>query len=267
MNIVVCVKQILDPDLPPAKFKVDPKSKQVIPPEGIPLVMNPYDEQAVELALRLKEKNGGKITALSLGAQEALSAIKHTLSLGADDGIALWDEAFAHSDSFSVAYILSRAIQKIGGYDLVLCGRQAADWDEGLNGPILAQQLGIPVINLVKNIEPADGKWRFTRVIAGGEQAFAVSLPALATITNEAPQPRLPTGWGIISANRKQIPVWNAQDIGADLAQVGSHAARRQLIGLTIPERKRNCEIIDGENTAQAADKLGRRLNELGALL
>jgi electron transfer flavoprotein beta subunit len=266
MNILVCVKQILDPNLPPAKFKVDAKSRRVIPPEGIPLVMNPYDEQAVELALRLKEKNGGKITAISLGGQEALSAVKHALSLGVDEGIALSDEAFS-GDSFSVAHTLSRAIQKIGSYDLVLCGRQAADWDEGLTGPILAQQLGIPVINLVKEIEPAGDKWRFTRVISGGEQVFAVSLPALATITNEAPHPRLPTGWGIISANRKQIPVWNAGDIGVDLAPVGGKAAGRTLTELSVPERKRSCEMMGGENAAEAAGSLARRLNETGALL
>jgi electron transfer flavoprotein beta subunit len=267
MNILVCVKQILDPALPPAKFKVDPESRQVIPPEGIPPVMNPYDEQALELALRLKEKNGGRVVAISLGGKEALSALKHALSLGADDGIALSDEAFAGSDSFSTAYILSIAIRKIGIYDLILCGRQAADWDEGLTGPILAQQLDIPVINLVKDIEPANGKLRLTRVIKGGEQVFAVSVPALATITNEAPQPRLPTGWGIISANRKQIPVWNAGDIGVDLSRVGSKAARRRLTDLFVPERKRNCEIIGGESVSEAAGKLVRRLNELGAIL
>jgi electron transfer flavoprotein beta subunit len=267
MNILVCVKQILDPNLPSAKFKVDAKSRRVIPPEGIPLAMNPYDEQAVELALRLKEKNGGKITAISLGGQEALSAVKHALSLGVDEGIALSDEAFAGSDSFSTAYVLSRAIDKIGSYDLVLCGRQAADGDEGLTGPILAQQLDIPVINLVKEIEPAGDKWRFTRVISGGEQVFAVSLPALATITNEAPHPRLPTGWGIISANRKQIPVWNAGDIGVDLGQVGGKAARRILTDLSVPERKRSCEMMGGENAAEAAGSLARRLKETGALL
>ncbi len=267
MNILVCVKQILDPALPPAKFKVDPESRQVIPPEGIPPVMNPYDEQALELALRLKEKNGGKVVAISLGTQEALSAVKHALSLGVDDGIALSDEAFAGSDSFSTAYILSSAIRKIGSYDLVLCGRQAADWDEGLTGPIVAQKLGIPIVSLVKDIEPANGKLRLTRVIKGGEQVFAVSLPALATITNEAPQPRLPTGWGIISANRKQIPVWNAGDMGVDLSQVGSKAARRRLTDLSVPERKRSCEIIGGESVSEAAGKLVRRLNELGAVL
>lgn len=267
MNIVVCVKQILDPNLPPAKFKVDSKARQIIPPEGIPLVVNPYDAQAVEMALRLKEKNGGTITAVSLGGPEAVSAVKYALSLGTDEGVALSDEAFFGSDSLAVAHILGRAIRKIGAYDLVLCGRQAADWDEGLTGPLLAEELGIPVVNLVRDIENVGGAWRFTRVISGGEQVFAVSLPALATITNEAPQVRLPTGWGIISANRKQIPVWNGGDIAVDAAGVGRGAAGRKLVGLTAPERGRSCEIIGGETVADAAEKLARKLGETGALL
>lgn len=267
MHIVVCVKQILDPNLPPAKFKVDSKSRQVIPPEGIPLVVNPYDAQAVEMAVRLKEKNGGKITAVSLGGPEAVSAVKYALSLGADEGIALSDEAFAGSDSRAVAHILGRAIQKIGVFDLVLCGRQAADWDEGLTGAMLAHELGIPMISLVKAIESVDGQWRFTRVISGGEQLFAVALPALATVTNEAPQVRLPTGWGIISANRKQIPVWNSGDIGVDASRVGGGAAGRKLIELTAPQRSRNCAIIGGETVADAAEKLARKLSETGVLL
>jgi electron transfer flavoprotein beta subunit len=265
MNILVCIKQILDPNLPSVKFKVDRKTMQVILPEGVPLVMNPYDAQALELALRLKEKNGGKVVAISLGGQEAVSAVKYALSLGIDEGVALSDEAFAGSDSFAVALILSRAIQKIGSYDLVLFGRQSADWDEGITGQIVAAMLDIPAVNLVKGIEPSDGKWRFTRIISGGEQVFAVSLPALATITNEAPQPRLPTGWGIVSANRRQIPVWNAGETGVDPSQVGANAARRRLTDLSVTERKRSCEIIGGENVSEAADKLVRRLNERGA--
>ncbi len=134
MNIIVCVKQIPDPEIPPAKFRLDSESKRVVPPEGIPPVINPYDAQAVELALRLKEKHGGKITVLSLGSTASSSVVKHALSMGADEGIVLTDEAFEESDSFATAYILTKAIQKIGVYDLILCGRQAADWDEGLVG-------------------------------------------------------------------------------------------------------------------------------------
>ncbi len=266
MNIIVCVKQVLDPNLPPAKFRIDAKAKRVIPPEGIPLVINPYDEQAVELALRLKEKHGGKITILSLGDKEATGVIKHALSLGADEGILLSDEAFEGSDSFSIAYILTKAIEKISNYDLILCGRQAADWDEGLVGTMIAENLGLPLVTLAKEIEVVEGGLKVKRVTLEGYQVFVIPLPALVTVSNEAPRPRLPSGWGIISATRKQIPLWKAEDIGADLTKVGAKAERRKLAELSLPKRERKGEIVEGETAEEIAEKLVGRLREVGAI-
>jgi len=266
MNIIVCIKQILDPEMPPSKFKIDSESKQVIPPEGIPPVISPYDEQAVELAIRLKEKHGGKITVLSLGSNAASSIVKHALAMGADEGFLLADKAFDGSDSFSTAYILTKAMQKVGVYDLVLCGRQAADWDEGLVGSIIAENLGLPLVTLAKSIDVADGELKVERVTLDGYQVFAIPMPALVTVSNEVGQPRLPSGWGIISAARKQIPVWGAGDIAADLSQVGGSAARRKLVRLFIPARERKCEIIQGKEVAEASVKLATRLREAGVI-
>jgi len=266
MNIIVCIKQILDPEIPPAKFKLDSESKRVVPPEGIPPVINPYDEQAVELAIRLKEKHEGKITVLSLGSEAVSSIVKHALAMGADDGVVLAGKAFDGSDSFSTAYILSKAIQKVGDYDLVLCGRQAADWDEGVVGSIIAENLGLPLVTLAKEVDVADGELKVKRVTLDGYQVFAVPMPALVTVSNEVGQPRLPSGWGIISAARRQIPVWDAGDIDADLSQVGAGASRRKLTKLFIPARERKCEIVEGEETAEAAVKLATRLRESGVI-
>jgi len=266
LNIIVCVKQVLDPEIPPAKFKLDTESKRVIPPEGIPPVINPYDAQAVELALRLKEKHDGKITVLTVSSEASDSVIKHALSMGADDGVILADEAFGGSDSFSIAYILAKAIQKIGDYDLILCGRQAADWDEGLVGSIIAENLGLPLVTLAEAIDVAGEELKVKRVTLDGYQVFAVPIPALVTVSNEVGQPRLPSGWGIISAARKQVPIWKAQDSGADLSQVGANAARRKLKQLFAPERERKCEIVEGETTAEAAEKLAERLRQAGVI-
>lgn len=266
MNIIVCVKQVLDPDIPPAKFRIDSASKRVLPPEGLPPVINPYDAQAVELALGLKEKHGGKITAITVGSQTADSVVKHALSMGADDGFVLVDEAFEGSDSFSTAYILTKAIQKIGDYDLILCGRAAADWDEGLAGSIIADKLGLPLVTLAKAIDIAGEELRVTRVTLDGYQVFAVTKPAVVTVSNEVGQPRLPSGWGIISAAKKQLPVWGAQDIDADSSQIGAAAVRRKLEKLFIPERERKCEIMEGETAAEAADKLADRLRQAGVI-
>lgn len=266
MKSIVCVKQIPDPEIPPAKFKLDQESKKVIPPEGIPPVMNPYDEQAVELALRLKDKYGGLITVLTIGNEEAKGIIKHALAMGADEGVVLEDKIFEDSDSFSTAYILSQAIKKISQYDLVLCGRQAADWDEGLVGTIIAENLALPLVTLAEEIEWADGEMRIKRVILDGYQIFAVPVPAVTTVSNEVGRPRLPSGWGIISASQKKIPVWKAVDIDADPLRTAAKASRRKLTKLFIPERKRKCEIMEGKTTAEAAAKLAERLIKAGVL-
>lgn len=266
LNIIVCIKQVLDPQIPPAKFKLDSQGKRVIPPEGIPPVINPYDAQAVELAIRLKNKYGGKITVLTMGDEEAVNIVRHAIAVGADEGIVLADELFEGSDSFSTAYILTKGIQKIKEYNLVLCGRQAADWDEAVVGSIIAENLDLPLVTLAWDIDLVENELKIKRVILGGYQLFAVSMPALVTVSHEVGQPRLPSGWGIISAARKQIPIWNAFSIDANPSQIGFKAARRRLIKLFLPERQRKCEIIQGKTSAEAAMKLTERLRETGAL-
>lgn len=266
MDIIVCIKKIPDPEIPPAKFKLDTESKCVILPEGIPPVINPYDEQAVELALRLKDKHGGIITVLTIGDDGILSVVKHALAMGADQGIVLADEAFERSDSFSTAYILSQAIQKVGDYDLVLCGRQAADWDEGLVGSIIAENLDLPMVTMAGAADFINGELRVKRAMLDGYQLYAVPLPAVVTVSHEVGQPRLPSGWGIISASRKQIPIWCAKDIDANPSKIGASAARRKLVKLFIPIRERKCEIIEGETAEEASAKLADRLRQEGVI-
>jgi electron transfer flavoprotein beta subunit len=266
MHTIVCVKEIPNPEIPPDKFMINPEGKRVIPPEGIAPVMNPYDERAVELALRLKEKYGGKITALTLGDPASVSVVKHALSMGADEGVVLADEGFEGSDSFGTAHILGKAIQKIGDCDLILCGRQAADWDEGLVGSMIAQNLSLPLVTLVKAIEVIEGRLNVNRVTLDGYQVFSVPIPAVATVSNEVGRPRLPAGWGIISAARKKVPIWSGRDIEADPSKMGAGAARRKLAKLFIPERKSHCEVLQGETAAEAAIKLAERLRESGII-
>lgn len=263
MDIIICIKEIPDPEIPPAKFNLDSEAMRVVPPEGIPPVLNPYDAQAVELALQLKEKHSGKITVMTVGASTDSGAVRYAFAMGADEGIILADSAFEGSDSFSTAYILSQAVRKIGDFDLVLCGRQAPDWDEGLVGTITAENLGLPLITLAKEIEAAGGEIKVTRVILNGYQIFGVTIPAVVTVSNEASHPRLPSGWGIISAAKKQILVWDASDIEADLSRIGASAARRKLVKLTIPERERECEIIHRETAEEAAVELAGRLKKM----
>jgi len=262
MNIIVCIKQILDPEMPPAKFKIDAQARKVIAPEGIPLVISPFDEQAVEAALRIKDAQEAKVTAITMGGQSAKDAVKHVLAMGVDEGIVLSDEAFDGSDSFSTAYVLSQAIQKAGEYDLILCGRQAADWDAGQVGSIVAEELGIPVVTLARKVDATGGTVRVERVIPDGHEVVEAPLPAVVTVSSELGQARLPTGRGIVMAARKSIPVWSAQDIGCDVSRVGAGAARGEVVALTLPTHERKGEIVSGETGAQAAVNLALKLRE-----
>lgn len=266
MNIIVCMKQVLDPEIPPVKFKVDTGALKVVPPEGIPPVINPYDANAVELALQLKEKHGGKITVLTVGEPTVVDSVKHAIAMGADEGFIINDEAFRGSDSYSLAAILTKAIKKTGDFDLIIFGRQAADWDEGLVGPIVAENLGLPMVTQVKTAVPDGKELHMTRVTLEGSQIFAAPMPVAITVGSEVGLPRLPAGWGIIQATRKQIPVWNAADIGMSPNEAGPDAACRKLVKLFIPDRGRTCEMITRDTLEEAAAGLADRLKEVGAL-
>ena len=153
MNMIVCCKQVLDPEAPPASFKVDTASNQVVPPPNVPPVINPFDENAVEAALRIKDQQGGKITVICLGNNLVRDVVKKPLSMGSDELILLEDEAFEGGDSWSTAHSLAAAIKKIGEYDIIFCGRQASDWDAGQVGSGIAELLDIPSVTLAKKIE------------------------------------------------------------------------------------------------------------------
>lgn len=260
MNIIVCVKQVPNPEIPMGKFKIDPKAGKVIPPEGVPPVISPFDEQAVEVALRIKEKTQSKITIITMGA--SVDVVKHSLSMGADDGIVLNDPAFEGSDSFGTAYVLSKAIQKVGNFNLILCGRQAADWDVGQVGTFIAEILGIPIITIARKVESVDGKVRVERALMDGYEVIEAPLPAVVTVSNEIGLPRLPTGFNIIMAARKKVPVWTAADIGVEPAKVGKAAARSELLNLYIPVREAKCEMFTGETVAEAAVKMAVKLRQ-----
>ncbi len=266
MNIIVCVKQVPDPEIPLAKFRIDPEAKRVIPPEGIPPIISPFDEQAVEAALRIKEQQESKITVLTMGSSSAGDVVKHALSMGADEGIIVSDEAFEGSDSFSTAYILTKAIGKVGEYDLILCGRQAADWDAGAVGSLVAENLGVPIITFARKIEAVNGTLRVERVLAEGYEVIELAPPAVITVSNELGQPRLPSGWGIIGAARKQIPTWSAVDLDTEASLIGATNARSELLKLFIPVQERACQTIGGESVAEAAVNLALKLKEDGVI-
>jgi electron transfer flavoprotein beta subunit len=266
MNVVVCVKQVNDPEAPPSSFKIDVSANKVVPPSGMSPVISTFDEYAVEAALRIKEKVGGKVTAISLGINLLRDIVKKPLSMGADDLILLEDPAFADGDSWSTAYALSLAIKKLGQVDLILCGRQSADWDAGQVGSGIAEILGIPSVTLARKIDASGAKILVERVIPDGFELIEAGLPALVTLSNEHPVPRYPNVKGIMTAKRKEPIVWKPADIGADPAKLGASGRRSRLMKLYQPVRDSKCEIIKADTPEEAAAKLAARLREAKAI-
>lgn len=263
MNIVVCVKQVIDPEAPPASFKIDAANNAVVPPSGVSPVLDPYAEYALEAALRLKDSAGGKVTAISQGASHIRDVIKKPLGMGADELILLEDELFADGDSWSTAYALAMAIKKIGEYDLILCGREASDSNSGQVGSGLAEILGLPSVTLAKKLEAADGKLKVERLTEDGYQVVEVPLPALVTISNEIGEPRYPTIKGIMAAKKKEPIIWTPADIGVEPSQVGAAGRRAKLVKLFQPVREGKVELIEGESPEEAGANLATKLREV----
>ena len=263
MDIVVCIKQVLDPEIPASQFKIDPaKQRQV--GEGISLVISVYDEHALEVALKLKEQIGGRVTALSLGESSATTALRKALAMGADEAVLVNDQKLFDSDAPGVAAALAAAVKKLGRYDLVLCGCESADWGHKAVGPLLAEELELPCVTFAARIEPRGDRIILRKVVEDGYELVESPLPVLATITSDETNiPRYPKVRDIMLASKKPIPTWTAADLGLEAPRVGAGAARVELNDLYIPVREAKCEFIDGETPEEKAERLASKLREL----
>ena len=260
LKIAVLAKQVLDPEMPMAAFRIDGDARRVVPPPNIPPVVNGFDENAVEAALRIKDAQGATVTVISTGAEFALDVMKKPLSMGADELVLLQDDAFDNTiDSFVTAQLLAAAVRKLGGFDLIICGRQASDWDNAQVPLGVAEILGLSCVSLGKRVDVTDGKAVVERIVPDGYEVVEASLPALVTVSNELGQPRYPTLRGIMAATRKRPTVWGKGDL--DLAD-GQSAARVALRQLFIPVSDQECEIIEGDDAADSGRLLALRLRE-----
>ena len=214
-KVIVCMKQVLDPEAPSSSFQVDPEARRVIPPKGVPPVLNPFDENALEAALKIKDTQAVEITVISMGRNLAKPVVRKSLAAGADKLVLLEDEAFGDLDSYSAAHILALAIKKIGEYDIILCGREAADTDAGQVGSGIAEILGIPSITLARKVEVSDGKARVERALADGYEVIESPIPVLVTASSEVGELRSANLKAIMEAQKKPVTVWNARELGS----------------------------------------------------
>lgn len=242
MNIVVCLKQVPGT----TQVKIDPVTNTLVR-QGVESILNPFDAYALEEGVRLKERFGGKVTAISMGPPQADKMLREAISLGADQAVLLSDREFAGSDTLATSYTLSQAVRKIKEFDLVICGRQTIDGDTGQTGPEMAEMLGVPFVAYVSKVEDAsNGVLRVQRLVDEGHEVLTLVLPAVITVTKEINVPRLPSLRGMTRSKGAQIPVWTAADIEADKQSIGRAGSATVVVKTFSPERVRKGQVLQG---------------------
>jgi len=267
MEIIVCIKQVPDPEGSQDCFVINREALRV-EPRGIPPVLSLFDENALEAALRVKDarkERDVKITVVSMGKRISNPVLQKALAAGADALVKVEDDVFESGalDSYATAYVLASTIRKIGKYDLVFAGRQAADWNAGQVGFGIAHLLGIPAVALVRKVE-VEGRHAISeRVTASGYEIVKTPLPALLVTSNEVGEMRYPTVIQRREAKKKPVVSWGMAEVGFERRVQN----RLVLKGLFAPEmRKRQCHFIEGETAAEAGRKLAQRLRTDGVI-
>lgn len=252
MNIVVCIKQVPD------------SAAKVVAQEGqatwgdAPLVMNPWDEYAVETALVLQEKHGGEVTVVSIGGETVPEALKTGLAMGCNSAVHINDPGLENADSQAVARVLAAAIDQIGDIEIALFGKQAIDGDMGVTAAQTARVLGWPVLSLASSVSVADGKIRVERNVEEGRQVVEGPLPAAVSVVKDIGEPRYPSFMGIRKASRATLPVWTLADLDIDAPPI---SVRWPEI-TNPPVSEVTNEIISGDSPEEIAKILADKIIE-----
>ncbi len=258
MHIVVCVKQVPNT----TQVRINPETNTLVR-DGVESIMNPFDENALEMALLLKEKHeGSTITVLTMGPPQAEAILKEAVGRGADSVVLLCDRAFAGSDTWATSYALSTAIAKLEKADLLLFGKQAIDGDTAQVGPGVADWMGLPCIAYARSIEIADGKAVVERAFEDGYEKLEVSLPCALTVLKEANVPRMASLRGKMAARKLEIVPMTAEDSGADPEKLGLNASPTRVVKIFSPPPKTGGVLWQDEEPAEMAQKLVDLLKE-----
>jgi len=260
-RMIVCLKQV------PAtqEVKIDPERGTLIR-EGIEVETNPFDLNALEEAVRLKERFGGEVIALSMGPPQAESTLREALGIGADKAILLSDKALAGADTLATSYTLACAIRKIGEFDLIFCGEKTTDGDTAQVGPELAENLGIPFVPYIRKIEEIGDRHLIVhREIEEGFQVVQVPIPCLLTVTKDINEPRLPSLKDILRAKKAEIKIWTADDLSdvCEKGRFGLEGSPTRVIKVETPPEPSKGEILEGD-PKEIAKKLVEKLIEFG---
>ncbi|MBY9009216.1 MAG: electron transfer flavoprotein subunit beta/FixA family protein [Candidatus Lokiarchaeota archaeon] len=258
MRFIVCVKQVPDT----TEVKIDPETN-TLKREGVPSILNPFDQFALEEAIKIKQEDD-EIIVISMGPPQAKRALLKCLALGADKAILLTDKAFAGADTWATSYTLTQCIKKIGDFDAIFCGLQAIDGDTAQVGPEIAAQLGIPQITYVESIEKVEGKKMTAKVQTDdGYKIVEARLPVLITgITPSSFEPTNPPMMSIIKANKKPFSTWTIDDLGGNSNNYGLNGSLTEVIKVYSPPVRQQGIIIEEEEPEAAVKKLVELLSK-----
>ena len=260
MRIIVCIKQVPDT----SQMKFDKETYSLIR-DGVPFIINPFDENAIEAGLQIKEKHGGEVIVISMGPPQVAESLRHAIAMGADQAILLSDRRFALADTLATSYTLATAIKKIGGYDILLFGKQSIDSDTAHVGPSVAEYLGLPQITYAKNIKIDDGKVIAERVLEGYSEIVESPMPVVITVVREINKPRHPSLKGVLRAKKVEIPVWTPETIDADINRIGKNGSATVVTGTFTPSLRGKNEILTG-TPEEIAETLFAKLRGLNLI-
>ena len=258
-NIIVCMKQVLDPEIPLSLFRIDTEAKQAIQPKATPPVLSPFDENALEAALKIKDAQESNVTVISLGKKLNRVVASSALAAGADQLVLLQDEAFGEFNTYLTANAIAAAIKKLEQYDLILCGLQAADTNTGQVGTGIASILGIPCIIAARKVELDNDTVRVEKTLPDGYEVLEAPAPAVVTTTYEVGALREPGVEAFMSAAKKPITTWDAQQLEIDTDDTN----RFTMIKMDEPVHESKCEMLEGSSSEEKAVKMVTKLKEV----
>ena len=243
MNIAVCVKQVVDTE---AEVKLDPASWRL--DRSVASVLNPYDEYAVEAALRIKEAQGGEVTAVCMGPDTATDAVRKALAMGADKAVLVSDPALAGSDVQGTAYALAEALKTLGA-DLVIFGVRSTDGETGCVPAAVAERMGLPLLSALAKVEVDDGKLTANRETDTGYVKLECPTPAVISVIKGINEPRFPSMKGIMTAKSKPIDAKDAAALSLDASQLGLDGAKTKVLSARTPEPRQAGEKVEDDGT------------------
>jgi len=261
LKIIVCVKQALDV----TQIKADPATRQLITVDAKRKISD-FDKNAIEEALRIKEKQGAEVTVLTVSAEDAKMILREALAMGADKAYMVSDPAFEGSDTLATSYILAGAIKKIGEFDLILCGEASVDSYSAQVGPRLAERLRISQITYARKLGIEGNTLTVERTLEDSIETIRAKTPTLVTVTAEINTPRIPSLMAIMKASKKEIVTWTAQDIGISKETVGKTGSAVQVTEVLAPKVERKRIVIKGETAAEIAEELAKALIKEGVV-